>query len=77
MFYDNTCVSPVKTYLSVTVGLTSLPPIHFDGGTIRIFSFCAPSTLRSPQLQSTCHYIVNDYVKILHVRLGDANNMHP
>ena len=30
-----------------------------------------------PQLQSTCHYIVNHSVKILHVRLGGANNMHP
>ena len=29
-----------------------------------------PSTLCAPQLQSTCHYIVNHYVKILHVRLG-------
>ena len=36
-----------------------------------------PSTLCSPQLQSTCHYIVNHYVKILHVHLGVANNMHP
>ena len=46
----------------------------------RIFSVCAPpppSTLCSPQLQSTCHYIVNHYVKILHVHLGVANNMHP
>ena len=38
---------------------------------------CPPSTLCSPQLQSTCHYIVNHYVKILHVHLGVANNMHP
>ena len=30
-----------------------------------------------PQLQSTCHYIVNHYVDILHVRLGGANNMRP
>ena len=36
-----------------------------------------PSTLCAPQLQSTCHYIVNHYVKILHVRLGGANNMRP
>ena len=28
-----------------------------------IFSVCAPSTLCAPQLQSTCHYIVNHYVK--------------
>ena len=34
-------------------------------------------TLCAPQLQSTCQYIVNHYVKILHVRLGGANNMHP
>ena len=45
---------------------------------IGIFSVCAPpSTLCSPQWQSTCHFIVNHYVKILHVRLGVANNMHP
>ena len=44
-----------------------------------IFSVCAPppSTLCSPQLQSTCHYIVNHHVKIWHVLLGGANNMHP
>ena len=33
------------------------------------------STLCSPQLQSTWHYIVNLYVKIWHVRLEGANNM--
>ena len=42
-----------------------------------LFRLCPPSTLCSPQLQSTCHYIVNYYVKILHVRLGVANNMRP
>ena len=42
-----------------------------------LFRLCPPSTLCSPQLQSTCHYIVNHYVKILHVHLGVANNMHP
>ena len=42
------------------------------GGTI-----VPPSTLCAPQLQSTCQYIVNHYVKILHVRLGGANNMRP
>ena len=36
-----------------------------------------PITLCSPQLLSTCHYIVNHHVKILHMRLGGANNMHP
>ena len=41
------------------------------------FPFVPPSTLCSPQLQSTCHYIVNHYVKILHVYLGVANNRHP
>ena len=41
------------------------------------FPFVPPSTLCSPHWQSTCHYIVNHYVKILHVRLGVANNMHP
>ena len=29
-----------------------------------------------PPLQSKCHYIVNLYVKIWHVRLRGANNMH-
>ena len=29
-----------------------------------------PRTLWTPQLQSTCHYIVNHYGKIFHVRLG-------
>ena len=33
--------------------------------------------LFAPQLQSTCHYKVNHYVKILRVRLGGANNMRP
>ena len=36
-----------------------------------------PQYVMLPQLQSTCHYIVNHYVKILHVHLGVANNMHP
>ena len=45
-----------------------------------IFSVCAPPPpqyVMRPQLQSTCHYIVNYYVKLLHVRLGGANNMRP
>ena len=43
-----------------------------------LFHLCPPpSTLCAPQLQSTCHYIVNHYVKILQVRLGGANNMRP
>ena len=44
-----------------------------------LFRLCHPQyvMLCSPQLQSTCHYIVNHYVKILHVHLGVANNMHP
>ena len=32
--------------------------------------FVPPSTFCASQLQSTCHYIVNHYVKIWHVRLG-------
>ena len=36
-----------------------------------------PSTFCAPQLQSMCRYIVYHYVKIWHVRLGDANNMQP
>ena len=35
------------------------------------------STICTPQIQSTCHYTVNHYVKIWHVRLGGATNMHP
>ena len=44
-----------------------------------IFSVCAPPPqyVMLLQLQSTCHYLVNDYVKIWHVCLGCANNMHP
>ena len=47
-----------------------------------MFSVCSPpppppSTLCPSPLQSTCHYIVNHHVKILHVRLGGANNMRP
>ena len=30
-----------------------------------------------PPLQTTCHYIVNFYVKLWHVRLGGANSMRP
>ena len=40
------------------------------------FRLC-PQYVMGPQLQSTCHYIVNHYVKILHVHLGAANNMRP
>ena len=41
-----------------------------------LFRLCPPpSTLCAPQLQSTCHYIVNHHVKILQVRLGGANYM--
>ena len=36
-----------------------------------------PSSICSPQLQSTCHYMVNHHVKLRHVHLGGANNMHP
>ena len=50
----------------------------------RIFSVRvpAPPYIMHPQLQRTCHRIVNHYVKIWHVRLGGgggggANNMHP
>ena len=48
-----------------------------------IFSVCAPPTPPPPQyvmhppLQSTCHYIVIHYVKMWHVRLGDAINIRP
>ena len=36
---------------------------------------CPP--IHSPQLQSRRYYILNHCVKILHVRLGGANCMHP
>ena len=41
----------------------------------RIFSVCALQYIMQPQLQSRCHYIVNHYLKIWHVRLGYANKM--
>ena len=41
------------------------------------FPFVPPQYECAPQLQTTCHYIVNYYVEILHVRLGVANNMRP
>ena len=50
---------------------------------IDLFRLCPPPPpphpvrYAPPQLQSTCHYIVNHYVKIWHVRLGGANNMRP
>ena len=47
---------------------------------LRIFSICAPPTqyVMRPQLQITCHYIVNHYVKIWHVRRGGGGmNMRP
>ena len=36
-----------------------------------------PLYVMHPQLLSTCHYIVNFYIKIWHVSLGYANNFHP
>ena len=42
-----------------------------------LFRFCPLSTLCARQLQTACLYIENHYVKIWHVRLGGANNMHP
>ena len=30
-----------------------------------------------PELQRACHYIVSHCVKVWHVSLGGANNMHP
>ena len=49
-------------------------------GSWDLFRLCPPpppSTLCSPQLHSIRHYMANHYVKILHVLLGGANNMHP
>ena len=34
-----------------------------------------PQYVMRPPLQFRCHYIVNYYVKLRHVRLGSANNM--
>ena len=42
------------------------PSIYYAGS----FPFVPPSTLCDPQVQSTCHYMVNHYVKICHVRRG-------
>ena len=41
------------------------------------FSFVPPQYVMRPKLQNTCDYIVNLHVKIWHVCLGGANNMHP
>ena len=41
-----------------------------------LFRLC-PQYVMLPPLQSTCLYIVNHNVKIWHVHLGGANNMHP
>ena len=47
----------------------------------RIFSVCAPHTVRyAPPVTehvSLQNYIVHNYVKILHLRLGVANKTHP
>ena len=56
-------------------GFISMTP--YETIEVWIFSVCAPQYVMLPQLQSTFHYIVNHYVKILHVHLGVANNMHP
>ena len=40
------------------------------------FSFVLP-VFYAPLVTQPCHYIVNHYVKIWHMRLGDANNRHP
>ena len=43
-----------------------------------LFRLCPQYVFRPPPpLQSTCHYIVNYCVKILHVRRGGADNMRP
>ena len=41
-----------------------------------LFRLC-PQYVMYPQLQSTCHCLVNHYVKLWHVRLEVANHMHP
>ena len=41
-----------------------------------LFRLCPPSTACSPQVKSTCHYIISRYVKAWHLRLRGANNMH-
>ena len=44
-----------------------------------IFFVCTPPPqyVMRPKLQNTCDCIVNLHVKIWHVCLGGANNMHP
>ena len=41
-----------------------------------LFRLCPHLYVMRPQLQSTCHYIVNHYVKIWHMLRG-AINMRP
>ena len=45
-----------------------------SGGNINlkksIVSVCAPQYVMRPELQSTCHYIVNHYVNMWHVSQG-------
>ena len=42
-----------------------------------IFSVFAPSTFCTAQLQITCNYIVNHYVKMYYVHLRSANKKRP
>ena len=49
---------------------------NFINGLLNLFRLY-PQYVMRPRLQSTCHYIVNHYLKIWYVRLGDANNMLP
>ena len=50
------------------------PIIHF----LDLFRLGSQYDMPLPgQLRSTCHYMSNHYVKIWHVRLEVANNMHP
>ena len=48
---------------------------HLQLKLMDIFSLC-PQYVMRPQSQSTCYYIVNLYVKLWHVRLVGAINMH-
>ena len=78
--YGQSCFGD-ETRLTKYLDLCCPPPPPQLSGNIffyGIFSICAlPQYVMRPQLQSTCHYIENHYVKMWYVRLEVANNMLP
>ena len=58
----------LESFLNIT-GVENIAKI------LGIFSVCAPQYVMVPQLQSTCHFKINHFVKILHVLLGGAINL--